>query len=180
MGAMNYARRHPRAAVLGIGVASALAAPMWVGHGMAGPPAGILFVLALEAIPVLLLAAASDAMPWWLAVVAAAAFGTLTDWGLHDAASSTSSMSALAIFVVPLLLVFAVPCLVAAYDLFVLTRLALGGARFDPPRRGEIVLTIVLGLLGFLASFVFGLIAGLAVGFAVWAHRVRPNPVPRT
>ena len=178
MGAMNYVQRHPRAAVLGIGVAFALAAPMWIGHGEGGM-SGVLFVLAIEAIPFLALAAAAGELPWWLALVAAGAFGVLTDAGLRDVATSTSSTAALGIFVIPVVLLLAVPCLVATCDVVALTRLALGGARFDRPTRGEIVLALVLGVLGFLASFVFGLIAGLAVAFAVWAHRVRPQPIPR-
>jgi hypothetical protein len=174
---MNHARTHPRAAVLGIGAAFALAGPDWIGHGEGGA-SGVLFVLAIEAVPFLALAAAADELPWWLAVVAAGAFGVLTDSGLRDVATSTSSTAVLGIVVIPLLLLLAVPCLVAACDVVALTRLALRGARFDPPRRGEIVLALVLGLLGFMASFVFGLVAGLAVGFAVWAHRVRPRPLP--
>ena len=175
---MNYARRHTRAAVLGIGVAFALAAPTWIGHGQGGVSA-VLFVLAIEAIPFLALAAAADELPWWLAVFAAVAFGVLTDSGLRDVATNSSSTAVLGIFVIPIVLLFAVPCLVAACDVVALTRLALSGARFDRPSRGEIVLALVLGVLGFLASFVFGLIAGLAVAFAVWAHRVRPQPTPR-
>jgi hypothetical protein len=175
----EYARAHPRTAVLGTGVAFALAAPTWIGHG-AGGVTGVLFVLAIEAIPFLALAAAADELPWWLAVATAGAFGGLTDAGLRDVANSTSSTAAIGLFFIPLVLLLAVPCLVAVCDTVALSRLALRGARFDRPTRGEITLALVLAVLGFLASFVFGLIAGLAVAFAVWAHRVRPAPLGRT
>jgi hypothetical protein len=176
MEAMNYARHHPRLAVLGIGVAFALAAPMWVGtHG--DGTSRLMFVLALEAIPFLALAAAADELPWWLAVAAAGAFGAFTDIGVRDITESTSSTAVIAIPFIPLLLLLAVPCLVAVCDIAALARMAIGGARFAPPRRGEIALALVLGTLGLMASFVPGLVAGLAVAFAVWAHRVRPHPL---
>jgi hypothetical protein len=175
MGAMNYVRLHPRAAVLGTGLAFALAGPAWIGHG-AGDATGILFVLAIEAIPFLALAAAADELPWWLAPVAAGAFGVLTDAGLRDVATSTSLTAAIGLFVIPLVLLLAVPCLVAVCDVVALARLAAGGARFERPRRSEIALAVVLGAFGLLGFSVLGLIAGLALAFAVWAHRVRPRP----
>jgi hypothetical protein len=176
MGAMEYARRHTRAAVLGIGVAFALAGPQWIGRGDGGA-AAILFVLALEAIPFLVLAAASDEMPWWLAILAAGAFGALTDAGVRDIATSTSSAAAIAIPIIPLVLLFVVPCLVTACDVVALVRLRLRGGTVAPPQRREIVLALVLGGFGFLALYWFGLLAGLATAFAVWAHRVRPHPL---
>ena len=178
MGAMRYVRRHPRAAVLGTGVAFALAAPTWVGHHQNGV-SGILFVLALEAIPFLVLAAAADQMPWWLALAAAGAFGAFTDSGVKDVAASTSSTAAIAIPFIPLILLFAVPCLVALCDVVAVVRLRARGGTLAPPRRGEIVLALVLGGFGLLAFSVFGLIFGIATAFAVWAHRVRPQPLPR-
>ena len=45
----------------------------------------------------------------------------------------------------------------------------------ERPTRREVVLALVLAALGFLGLYVFGLVAGLATAFAVWAHRVRPE-----
>src|SRR5579871_6159568 len=98
---MNYARTHPRAAVLGVGVAFALAAPLWVGAGHDGK-GRMLFALALEAVPFLALAAASDEMPWWVAIAAAGVFGAFTDSSVKDITDSTSSTAVIAIPLVPL------------------------------------------------------------------------------
>ena len=56
-----------------------------------------------------------------------------------------------------------------------LIRLRARGGMIAPPRRGEIVLAVVLAVCGFFAFFVFGLVIGLVTALAVWAHRVRPD-----
>jgi hypothetical protein len=100
-------------------------------------------------------------MPWWLGIGAATAFGALTDSGLKSIFDSTSSTASIAIPFMPLILLAAVPCLVAACDVVALVRLRADGDMIAPPRRGEIVLAVVLAVVGFFAFFVFGLVIGL-------------------
>jgi hypothetical protein len=166
-------RRHLRAGVVAVGVAFAVAGPTWIGHGRDGVGA-IVFLLALEAIPFLALAAASDEMPWWLALATAGTFGALTDSGVRDIATSTSSTAAIATPFIPLVLLAAVPCLIAVCDVIALAHVRIRGGTISPPRRDEVLLALALGAVGFLAFFVFGLVVGIAIAFAVWAHRVRP------
>ncbi|HEY2788956.1 MAG TPA: hypothetical protein VGI72_05830 [Gaiellales bacterium] len=161
---------HRRAAILAIGVVFALAGPQWIGDGSGLD--GIILVLAVEAIPFLALAAAATSMPWWLGIGAATAFGALTDSGLKSVFDSTSSTAAIAIPFIPLALLAAGPCLLAACDFTALARRVARGGKVEPPRRGEIVLAIVLAVFAF---FVFGGVIGLATALAVWAHRVRPE-----
>jgi hypothetical protein len=166
-------RRNPRAMVIGIGAVFAAVSPLWVGNGSG--VGGIVFVLGLEAIPFLALAAASTNMPWWLGVSAATAFGVFTDSGIKSISDSTSSTAVIAIPFIPLILLAAVPLLLVACDVVVLGRHRARGGAIERPTRGEVVLALVLAAFGFLALFVFGLAAGLATAFAVWAHRVRPE-----
>ena len=173
MGAMSILERNRRAGILAIGVVFALIGPLWIGDGSG--LGGIVFVLAVEAIPFLALAAAATSMPWWLGIGAATAFGALTDGGLKSIFDSTSSTASIAIPFIPLILLAAVPCLVAACVVVALVRLRAGGGIVEPPRRGEIVLAVVLAVVGSFAFFVFGLVIGLMTALAVWAHRVRPQ-----
>lgn len=141
---------------------------------------GIVFLLALEAIPFLALAAASDEMPWWLALAAAGAFGLWTVTGVQSIFASNSSTAAIALPIVPAAALLAVPCLVAACDVVALVRMRAAGGAVEPPSRREIALAVALGGLGFLAFLWFGLFAGMLTALAVWAHRVRPHPLART
>jgi hypothetical protein len=170
---MNRMRHHPRALVIGIGTVFAAAGPLWVGGGYGVD--GVVFLLALEAIPFLALAAVSTDMPWWLGASAATVFGAFTDSGMRSIHDSTSSTAVIAIPFIPLILLAAVPVLLAACDVVVLGRHRARGGAIERPTRGEVVLALVLAAFGFLAFFVFGLAAGLATAFAVWAHRVRPE-----
>ena len=122
---MRRIDRHRRAAILVIGVVFALAGPYWIGDGSG--LGGSVFVLALEAVPFLALAAAATSMPWWLGLGAATAFGALTDSGLKSVFDSTSSTAVVAIPFIPLALLAAVPCLVAACAFAALARRALTG-----------------------------------------------------
>ena len=115
--------RHRRAAILGIGVVFALAGPLYLGDGFS--PGDVVFLLALEAIPFLALAGAARRMPWWLGICAAIAFGALIDSGVRSVADSTSSTAAVVIPFIPMLLLAAVPCLVAACAVAALARRAL-------------------------------------------------------
>jgi hypothetical protein len=159
--------------VIGIGAVFAAAGPFWVGGGSG--VGGIVFVLALEAIPFLALAAVSTDMPWWLGVSAATVFGAFTDSGIKSIHDSTSSTAVIEIPFIPLILLAAVPFLLAACDVVVLGRHRARGGTIELPKRGEVVLALALAVFGFFAFFVFGLAAGLATAFAVWAHRVRPE-----
>jgi hypothetical protein len=170
---MDWIRQHPRALVIGIGVVFAAVGPFWVGDGSG--VGGIVFFLGLEAIPFLALAAVSTDMPWWLGVSAATVFGALTDSGIRSIENSTSSTAVIEIPFIPLVLLVAVPLLLAACDVVVLGRHRVHGGAIERPTRGEVALALVLAAFGFLAFFVFGLAAGLATAFAVWAHRVRPE-----
>jgi hypothetical protein len=170
---MRRIDRHRRAAILVIGVVFALAGPYWIGDGSG--LGGSVFVLALEAVPFLALAAAATSMPWWLGLGAATAFGALTDSGLKSVFDSTSSTAVVAIPFIPLALLAAVPCLMGACDVVALVRLRVGGGSIAPPRRGEIALAVGLAIFGFFAFSVFGVVIGLATALAVWAHRVRPD-----
>jgi hypothetical protein len=174
-----YARTHTGPAVIGIGIAFALVGPWWMGRAGDGL-GGSVFLLALEALPILTLAAASDEMPWWVALGAAGACGVWTAAGVRSIYWSSSSTASLAIPFIPLVALFAVPCLVSACDIVALVQRRARGGAVEPPRRGEIVLGLVLGGSGLLAFSAVGLIFGLAVALAVWAHRVRPAPLGRT
>lgn len=165
--------RHPRATIIGIGVGFAGVGPLWIGDGYG--VGTVLFLLALEAIPFLALAAVSTSMPWWLGVAAATAFGALTDSGIKSIHDSTSSTAAVAIPFIPLFLLAAVAFLLAACDVVALVRLRAHGGTIQAPQRRDVGLALALAAVGFLAFFVFGLAAGLATAFAVWAHRVRPE-----
>ncbi len=73
---MSILERNRRAAILAIGVVFALIGPLWIGDrsGLGG----IVFVLAVEAIPFLALAAAAPSMPWWLGIVFGLVIGLMT------------------------------------------------------------------------------------------------------
>ncbi len=169
--------RHRRAAILTIGVIFALAGSFALGDGFS--PGDVVFLLALEAIPFLALAGAARSMPWWLGICAAIAFGALTDSGIKSVFDDPSSTAVIVIPFIPLLLLAAVPCLVAACDVVALIRLRARGGTIARPRLGEVVLALVLAVFGFFAFFVFGLVIGLVTALAVWAHRVRPE-IPAT
>jgi hypothetical protein len=162
-------RGHARAAILGIGVIFAVAGALWLHGGVAG----LVFVLALESIPLLALAAVSPDMPPWLSLSAAAGIGAFTVDGVKALQDSTSSTAAIVIPFIPLILLAAVPILLAVCDVVVLVRFRAGGGTIAPPRRGEIALAVVLAAAGFLAFFVYGMVAGAAVALAIWAHRIR-------
>jgi hypothetical protein len=170
---MNLMTRHRRAMVICIGVGFAVVGPLWAGGGYG--IGDVAFFLALEAIPFLALAAVSTDMPWWLGVSAATVFGAFTDSGMRSIQDSTSSTAVIAIPFIPLILLAAVPLLLAACDVVVLGRHRMHGGAIERPTRGEVALALVLAAVGFLGFFVFGLAAGLATAFAVWAHRVRPE-----
>jgi hypothetical protein len=87
--------------------------------------------------------------------------------------NSTSSTAVIVLPIIPIALLAAVPALVAACDLVAVLAIRARGGSIGPPSRRELVLAVVLGLGGFLALFVFGLVAGLLTAFAVWAHRIR-------
>ena len=172
MGAMiTWVRHHRRIAIAVVCVASTAVAAMWLGHGSV--LGNIAFLLALEAIPLAALIAAGDELPWWLGGSASAAIAAFTAVSWRSVENSTSSTAVIVIPFIPLILLAAVPCLVSVCDVVALVQLRARGVRFSPPRRSDIVLAVVLGSVGFLALFVFGLLAGLLTAFAVWAHRAR-------
>lgn len=162
-------RHHTRAAILAIGVVFAMAGAVWLHGGVAG----LVFLLALEAIPLLALAAVSPNMPPWVSLPAAAGIGAFTADGIKSVFDSTSSTAVIVIPFIPLILLAAVPILLAVCDTVVLVRFRARGGTIAPPRRGEIALALVLAAVGFLALFVYGMVAGAAVALAVWAHRAR-------
>lgn len=159
--------------VIGIGAGFAAVGPFWIGAGYG--VGAVVFLLALEAIPFLALAAVSTDMPWWIGVSAATVFGAFTDSGIKSIHDSTSSTAVIEIPFIPLILLAAVPFLLAACDVVALGRHRARGGTIELPKRGEVVLGLALAVFGFFALFVFGLAAGLATAFAVWAHRVRPE-----
>ena len=172
MGAMiSWIQRHRRISISVACFASTAVGAMWLGHG--GALGNIAFLLALEAIPLAALVAAGDELPWWLGVGASAGIAAFTAASLRSVEHSTSSTAAIVIPFIPLTLLVAVPCLVCACDVVALVGLRARGGRIAAPRRGDLVLAAALGIAGFLAFFVFGLLAGLLTAFAVWAHRAR-------
>jgi hypothetical protein len=101
----------------------------WVGDGSG--VGGIVFFLALGAIPFLGLASVSTDMPWWLGVSAATVFGAFTDSGFKSIHDSTSSTAVIEIPFIPLILLGAVPFLLAARDA---TAFAVWAHRVRPER----------------------------------------------
>ena len=172
MGAMiARVRHHRRIAIAVVCFASTAVGAMCLGHG--GVVGNIAFLLALEAIPLAALVVAGDELPWWLGVSASAGIAAFTAASWRSVENSTSSTAVIVIPFIPLTLLVAVPCLVSICDVVALIGLRARGGRIAAPRRGDLVLAAALGIAGFFAFFVFGLLAGLLTAFAVWAHRAR-------
>jgi hypothetical protein len=168
-------RRHRRITVAVVCAAATVVGAAWLSRGDPLGNAG--FLLALEAIPLAALVAACDELPWWLGTGASVGIAAFTAASVQSVANSSSSTAVIVLPFIPLILLAAVPVLVTVCDVVALARLRLAGGRFAPPRRREIALAVALGAVGFLALFVFGLLAGLLTAFAVWAHRVRADAI---
>jgi len=168
--------RDRRPALVGACLLSTAAAVGWMGHG--DRPGSFALLLVLEALPMAALLFAGDDIPWWLAIAAVVGFAAFTAASVQSVLDSTSSTAAIVLPLIPVVLVAAVAAMVAACDVVEIVRLHVSGVRIARPRRGELVLAAALAAAGFLALFVFGLIAGLLVAFVVWAHRARVEARP--
>jgi hypothetical protein len=170
-----WIRRHRRFTIAVVCAAATVVGAAWLSQ--ADLLGNIGFLLALEAIPLAALVAAGDELPWWLGMGASAGIAAVTAASVQSVKNSSSSTAVVVLPLVPLILLAVVPALVAVCDVVALVRLRLRGGRIGPPWRREIVLGVTLGAVGFLALFVFGLLAGLLTAFAVWAHRVRADTI---
>jgi hypothetical protein len=172
---------HTRSIILAIGVASCLSAWAWSGvavdDSMATLPSvqelgGITLLLCFQLSPFVALAAASRRLTRWGSLAAAVVFGGLLLEAQREVIDSTSSTAVILIFFAPLILLMAVPILAAAAQVVRLVRLRLAGGRIPRPGWWQIVLTLAAAALGFLLLSVAGVLAGLALRFAVWAAGV--------
>ncbi len=170
MGAMERMRRHSWLIVIVIGLATLAAAG--VGSAMSGASERFAVeFLVFELTPFLALAAVAQRLPWWVCLVAAIGFSALTLATFRDVRDSTSSTASIALLFLPIILVLAVPILLAVCEAVRVVRLRLAGGTVAMPGWPYLVLALVLGSIGFLVLSMFGLIAGLALTFAIWAKR---------
>jgi hypothetical protein len=172
---------HTRSIILAIGLASCLTAWAWTGVAVDDSTAtlpslqefgGIALLLGFQLSPFVALAAASRRLTRWGSLAAAVVFAGLMLEAQREVIDSTSSTAVILIFFAPLILVMAVPILVAAAEVVRLVRLRMAGGRIPRPGRWQIALTVAAAALGFPLLSGAGVLAGLALGFAVWAAGV--------
>jgi hypothetical protein len=173
---MHPLRDHVRPIVACIGVLSCVAVSFWGDSADDGPSyplhasdhAGIVLVFGFQLSPFLALAGARRLSPW-VSLPAALAFGALLRDAQHEVAHSTSSTAPVLIFFAPLMLLMAVPLLVACSETARLVRRHLAGGATTRPGRWHAVLALVAGALGLVILGLLGFAAGLALAFAIWA-----------
>jgi hypothetical protein len=167
---MERMRRHSWLILIVIGLATLATAGAASVTSAASSRFAVEF-LAFELTPFLALAAVARRLPWSVSLVAAIGFSALTLATFRDVRDSTSSTASIALIVLPIVLVLAVPVLLAVCEAVRLVRLRLAGETVALPGWRDLALAVVLGSLGFVVLSVFGLVAGLALTFAIWAMR---------
>jgi hypothetical protein len=172
-------KRHIWLVVIAIGLATYLGAAIWsaTSTGPISPPTGLGEIAAIagfllfEMTPFLALAAIAQRLSWWLTLVVAIGFSALTLETAREMKDSTSSTASLGLLIVPIALLMAVPILLALSEGVRVIRSRLAGGAIAKPGWRYLALGLILGAIGFLTLFIFGLVAGLALTFAIWAQR---------
>jgi hypothetical protein len=176
---MKRMKRHVRLVVIAIGLATYLGAAIWSATSTGpisaptsvGEIAAVAGFLLFEMTPFLALAVIARRLSWWLTLAVALGFSALTLETAREMNDSTSSTASLALIIVPIALLMAVPILLALSEGVRVIRSRQAGGAIAKPGWRYVVLGLVLGAIGFLTLFIFGLVAGLALTFAIWAKR---------